>query len=111
MTSTSAPVPEHIAEALNRLWTRFLPEIEHRLALVESASGAASAGALDSATRQAAHEAAHKLAGSLGTFGLQRGTELARQIEHILDEEVPSSAANDLKLWTAELRSLIQSRT
>ena len=42
---------------------------------------AISAGTLDHALRASAERDAHKLAGSLGTFGLQRGTELARELE------------------------------
>ena len=97
-------------EALGRLWTRFLPEIENRVALLESAAHSLDAGLLSDEQREAAHEAAHKLAGVLGTFGLHRGTELARQTELEFAKKIPSSNAADLSSRIAELRLLIDSR-
>jgi HPt (histidine-containing phosphotransfer) domain-containing protein len=104
-----------MAAALARLWIKFLPEIESRIATIAAAATALENGELPPDQREAAHAAAHKLAGSLGTFGLQRGTEIARQAELALSEE-PSSAppaelAADLAAWVAELQSLILTRT
>ncbi len=97
-----------MADALARMWARFLPEIMQRLRLVEEASQALTCGALTDETRAAAHAAAHKLAGSLGTFGLHRGTSLARQAELLL-AELPSSTddATALAGWVFELRELV----
>ncbi len=106
MTTT----PPAMAEALARLWTRFLPEIDNRLALIEAAVRALAASELTVADRESAHQAAHKLAGVLGTFGLHRGTELARKIEHSFAEESPSANLAELSLWVAELRATIDSR-
>jgi HPt (histidine-containing phosphotransfer) domain-containing protein len=100
-----------ISDALSRLWARFLPEIETRINVVSSAATAMAAEALTAEDRVRAHDAAHKLAGSLGTFGIQRGTELARQAELALAEEpVPVSAA-ELASWVAELRTLVLNRS
>jgi HPt (histidine-containing phosphotransfer) domain-containing protein len=99
-----------MAAALDRLWTKFLPEIEQRVALLEAAIEALSSGSLTPEQRQAAYAAAHKLAGSLGTFGLQRGTELARQCEDILGRDFAGADLGDLKKWVVELRTLVQSR-
>src|SRR5271170_2191264 len=101
-----ATTPPAMAEALARLWTKFLPEIEQRLAVLEAAAQTLATGSLTQQQREAAHAAAHKLAGSLGTFGLHRGTEIARQTEHLLADENSASAAN-LSSWIAELRMLI----
>ncbi len=60
-------------EALDRLWNQFLPQIEERVATLETASQALSAGELSDELRDAAHAVAHKLAGILGTFGLTKG--------------------------------------
>jgi len=99
-----------MTDALNRMWARFLPEIENRLVVVEAAAAALASSGLPADQREAAHQAAHKLAGILGTFGLPRGTELARQAEHLLAEEVPVGSIAELAGWVAELRGLIQSR-
>jgi HPt (histidine-containing phosphotransfer) domain-containing protein len=95
-----------MADAMARLWAKFLPEIEQRVAVVEAA---AAAGALSEPEREAAHAAAHKLAGSLGTFGLQRGTELARQAE-LAFADTAKLNTQELAAWAAELRQLVDSR-
>jgi HPt (histidine-containing phosphotransfer) domain-containing protein len=96
-------------EALGRLWTKFLPEIEIRMGIVEAAVRSFESGSLSEEEREAAHQAAHKLAGVLGTFGLHRGTELARQAETMFAREAAASAT-ELSGWVAELRRLIDSR-
>lgn len=106
-------------EALARLWIKFQPEMESRVALIETAVKALTAAdrTLDerktaySLAQQPAHEAAHKLAGSLGVFGIYRGTELARQAELLLAGETAEGQEADLAAWAAELRSLVASRT
>jgi HPt (histidine-containing phosphotransfer) domain-containing protein len=104
--STSSPM----TDALNRMWARFLPEIQDRLLIVEDAAIAAEGLGLSLEQREVAHQAAHKLAGILGTFGLPRGTELARLAEHLLAADVSAASAAELTAWLVELRSLIQSR-
>jgi HPt (histidine-containing phosphotransfer) domain-containing protein len=84
--------PSALAEALNRLWAQFLPQIEERVSTLEGAAAALAAGALTPARCEEASAEAHKLAGVLGTFGLDRGTELAREAE-ILYSNGPSSPA------------------
>jgi HPt (histidine-containing phosphotransfer) domain-containing protein len=102
-------MPASMSEALGRLWAKFLPEIEKRTAILEAAVTAIKSASLSEEEREAAHQAAHKLAGVLGTFGLQRGTELARQAELAFAEEQPAHAS-ELSAWVGELRSLIDSR-
>ena len=58
-------------------------DFDQRVATVEGAVDAIASGRLDHALRARAERDAHKLAGSLGTFGLQRGTELARELETV----------------------------
>ena len=67
--------------ALELLWVKFLPQIEERLAVLEAAAAELTAGHLHARRCREAHEAAHKLAGVLGTFGLTKGTVLAREAE------------------------------
>jgi HPt (histidine-containing phosphotransfer) domain-containing protein len=93
--------------ALSRLWIKFLPDIQERVAHLESASQSLSAGSLPQEQREAAHAAAHKLAGTLGTFGFPHGTDLARKAELLLAGQVAPESAADLLEWTAELRKLV----
>lgn len=113
MTDATQAMPPGMAEAMARLWAKFLPEIERRLSVLEEAALALREGALSDERRVAAHAEAHKLAGSLGTFGLQRGTELARQAEHLLESEAAMQEPGASLLFcesVVELRSLIDSR-
>jgi len=99
-----------MADALARLWAKFLPEIEARVALIEAAAAALTSGSLPDGQREAAHGAAHKLAGTLGTFGLQRGTELAREAEDFLAIRREAGEAGVLAEWAAGLKAEIASR-
>jgi HPt (histidine-containing phosphotransfer) domain-containing protein len=92
------------------MWLQFRPQMEDRLTTLEAAAAAFAANNLSPAQCSAAASAAHKLAGVLGTFGLSRGTDLAREIEqHYSADPTPSSALR-LTSFTAELRSLIANR-
>jgi HPt (histidine-containing phosphotransfer) domain-containing protein len=97
-----------MTEALARLWTKFLPDIEQRAQVIIAASRTLNTGSLSDEQRLCAHTAAHKLAGTLGMFGLPHGTELARKIELLLGEELLTGAASDLAVWSADLAALIQ---
>lgn len=106
---------EHVTQpelnaALDRLWQQFLPQIEERLAAVESASKALAAGELTDQLRDAAQAAAHKLAGVLGTFGLTKGTILAREAEMLCSGDADPASAPQLAEIAAQLRHLIASR-
>jgi HPt (histidine-containing phosphotransfer) domain-containing protein len=101
-----------LAGALDALWTRFLPEMEARVATLESAAQAFAANSLSEQQQEQANTAAHKLAGVLGTFGLTRGTVLARELEMMYSQENgrdPAQAAQ-LSAIAAELRSMLASR-
>jgi len=102
--------PPAMAVAMARLWVKFLPEIEQRVALLEDVPKALDAGSLSKEQHAAAHAAAHKLAGTLGTFGLNRGTDLARQIELELESTPQPESSNELAAWIVELRAVIDTR-
>jgi|HubBroStandDraft_1064217.scaffolds.fasta_scaffold17014_2 HPt (histidine-containing phosphotransfer) domain-containing protein len=98
-----------IAAALDRLWTRFLPEIRARVEILESAAQALANGELATAQRQQAAGAAHKLAGTLGTFGLARGTVVARKLERLYVGGV-GPAAEVARQMAQEIRELVDRR-
>jgi HPt (histidine-containing phosphotransfer) domain-containing protein len=78
-----------IAARLAELWQKSLPITQERVAVLRAASEALSRDPGDAEARSAGREAAHKLSGSLGIFGLPRGTELAAQLEEILKSAEP----------------------
>lgn len=101
-----------LTDAINRLWERFLPQMRERVVTLEAAASAFAAGKLTAAQHAQANDAAHKLAGALGSFGLTRGTVLARELEILYARESgpdPAMAAQ-LTRTAAELRSMIENR-
>jgi HPt (histidine-containing phosphotransfer) domain-containing protein len=111
MSESSTPNEAILSHALDHLWQRFLPEIRERVAILESAASAAAQGNLNEELRETARAAAHKLAGVLGTFGLPRGTDLARELEVAFGPDLPVSAsAPNLAPIAKELRESVESR-
>lgn len=101
-----------IARTLDAMWARFLPDIRERVSVLDSAAAALSNGAFTEDLRAAAQSAGHKLAGTLGTFGLQRGTDLAREIEErLLRGELRADQSEWLKQSAQEIRAIIESRS
>ena len=99
-------------EALDRMWIQFLPQIKERLDLLDSAAAAFSANNLTIEQHEAASAAAHKLAGVLGSFGLTKGTVLARELEIMYSRDGGPDPALGAQLISiaAELRAIIDSR-
>lgn len=107
------PVPEQsIADALDRLWVQFLPQMQERVAVMEAANHALADGSLTIDQRGAASAAAHKLAGSLGTFGLTKGTVLAREAEMLFSSESEMNEATLPRLQeiAGQIRAIIDHR-
>ncbi|WP_158794001.1 Hpt domain-containing protein [Granulicella sp. L60] len=75
-----------IDDLLVKLWRKNLPTLHERLDLLDRAAGEAASGRLDEAKREEARDIAHKLSGSLGMFGYEQGTQIAREIEQILKD-------------------------
>lgn len=101
-----------LAAALDRMWAKFLPEIEERVAVLERANAALAAGTLGVDLRAKANAAAHKLAGVLGTFGLTKGTVLAQEAEILYSGEPDTDPADAVRLQqiAAGLRTVLASK-
>jgi hypothetical protein len=93
------------ASLLASLWVKIRPVVEERLGLLDAATAAAASGGLGEAQRAEACSAAHKLAGSLGMYGYDEGTAVARKIEVLLGEAAPDAAL--LKSLNVELRRAV----
>lgn len=101
-TVPSRQAAEKTQALLADLWRRKRPVVEERLAVLERA---ATAQPLTEALRSEAHDVAHKLAGSLGMFGFEQGTRLARELELLLEEPTPDTVK--LAELTMQLRELL----
>jgi len=102
-----------LAETMNRLWTKFLPQMVERVTTLQRAAERAANGTLDAAEQQTASSDAHKLAGVLGTFGLQEGTELAREAENLYTGPLndPATISARLAQIAEQLQKIIASRS
>ncbi len=94
------------------MWARHRSQILERVAVLEAAASAVTANNLSASDRDAAQAAAHKLAGTLGTFNLARGTDLARELEQVYSRESapPAASGQQLASMAAELRTMIENR-
>ena len=101
-----------MSEALDRMWARFLPQMRERVDSLDATAQAFAAGTLSVERQEEAQSAAHKLAGVLGTFGLTRGTELARELEILYSRQNHPDAelAARLASTAAELRTIVAER-
>lgn len=105
--------PSQISEAMNRLWQKFLPQMEERVATLAIAADRLESGAsLTSDEQLLAAGEAHKLAGVLGTFGLKEGTELAREAEGIFEglRMLDTTIAKRLTTIAESLKEMITNR-
>jgi HPt (histidine-containing phosphotransfer) domain-containing protein len=98
-----AQINDPIEDVLARLWQKNLPTIRQRLDLLDQFGSAAVSGSLEEHTRLEALNIAHKLAGSLGMYGYQQGTEVASKMERILKSPTPETLAT-LCTLAADLR-------
>jgi len=92
-----------IDTVLAQLWQKNLPTLRERLDLLDQFAAEASLGVLPETTRIDALNIAHKLAGSLGMYGYQQGTDVASKMEHILKSPTPKTLST-LATLAAELR-------
>ena len=101
------------AQAMNRLWAKHLPQMQERVATLKTAAESVATRTLTVTEQHHAAADAHKLAGVLGTFGLQEGTELAREAEGLYESSLDADprAASRLAEIAAKLQALIENRT
>jgi diguanylate cyclase (GGDEF)-like protein len=101
-----------------QIWERKKGAFLDRLTVLEQAVQAVKSQSLDAELNQKAIENAHKLAGGLGTFGLEEGSRVARQIEELLESRFAEPLgitpqrqkriAKPLEQLVVELRQTVQ---
>lgn len=98
-----------LAAKLDTLWKASKPTVLDRLTLLEVSCDAWTRDPADTAALHEAHEAAHKLAGVLGTFGLQRGSQIASALETIVTQPDPVPT-DSMPMLLTELRGIITAK-
>ncbi|MFO7895096.1 MAG: response regulator [Longimicrobiales bacterium] len=81
-----AAAGEQASASMGALWKQFQGTMMERLEVLEEVGTEVLEGEVDAARFEEAHHAAHKLHGSLGTFGLHRGSELASELETLIED-------------------------
>jgi DNA-binding response OmpR family regulator len=82
-SNPSSLVLDSVSKLREKFQSTFIAQVE----VVEQAAQALSEGRLTIELQRKAQQEAHRLAGSMGIFGFAKGSELARQIEQLLDTE------------------------
>lgn len=70
--------------AVAGVWHRYQERIQEQVGILEQAATALLERTQTQELQDQAEQEAHTLAGTLGTFGLTKGSQLARNIEHLL---------------------------
>ncbi len=78
-------------QAIVQIWKRYQTKICDRITILEQFYLSLQQEKPDQNLRRQAQQEAHKLAGSLGTFGLGRGSILAREIEQLCQSQTLTS--------------------
>jgi HPt (histidine-containing phosphotransfer) domain-containing protein len=100
---------QKLQSMISALWDRSRHTVVERAALLRTAGDLLAHNRLDEATQMNAVDSAHKLAGVLGTFGLPRGTDLAREAEVLFGQTTTAGKVEieRLQVLLAELTHLI----
>lgn len=81
--------------AIAGVWQRFKGKISDQVAVIEATATKLRQGNPDIELQAKAEREAHTLAGSLGTFGFKAGSQIAREIEGILQSQEKDIARLD----------------
>ncbi|MDZ8187692.1 MAG: response regulator [Nostoc sp. ChiSLP02] len=95
--------------SVNKVIERYQKTFAQRLILLEQAEQCLLTGKLHPELQSRAGNEAHKLAGTLGSFGYEMGSKLARGIEHLLlgDESLGAKQASHLSKLLRELKATL----
>ncbi|ODH01096.1 multi-component transcriptional regulator [Nostoc sp. KVJ20] len=85
--NTSSSVEQQFNQAMSGLWSQYQGLMTQRMEVLQQAAVEISSGTLNIELRKSAEREAHKLAGVLGMFEQEKGTQIAREIEQILDKD------------------------
>jgi CheY-like chemotaxis protein len=100
-----------VLAVVQQMWGNFKESLGSQMTLFEQAIAQLSTGTLDSELRSSAEAQAHRLIGSLGSFGLPQGSEVARQIEQLLRlESLGHNEAGQLEDLVGQLKQAIENK-
>ncbi|MDX2240141.1 MAG: response regulator [Leptolyngbyaceae cyanobacterium bins.302] len=95
--ATHPPKPEPAQQRTlantSKIWEKYRDTFIQQAEILESAAQALLNQMLSPDQQQQAKQAAHKLAGSLGIFGVMAGSQLAQELEELLQSEMVLATA------------------
>jgi DNA-binding response OmpR family regulator/HPt (histidine-containing phosphotransfer) domain-containing protein len=94
--TTSFNSRQEISAITSRIWDNFKDKVKIQIGILEQVSPALLQRKLTPELQQQARNEAHKLAGSLGIFGRREGSQVARELECLL--ELPKIQLNQAQL-------------
>ena len=97
---------QHLA-ALTSIWQKHQPKRQQQLKTIGSAIATLQDGNLELSDRLSAIVAAHSLAGNLGQFGFERASQLARELEHLLQDNPKQTQWQELSTKLSTLKQEI----
>lgn len=105
--SSHPNLAERIASVQNVL-ERYRDTFIEQVGTLEEVLQALQSHSLHSSLQEKAQQEAHKLAGSLGTFGYPKGSELARKAERLLKEPLTPPQGRQLQEWAEKIKKELQ---
>ena len=87
LSGISKQTQQQTLAALAGVWRQFQTRVNQQIATLEQAAAAIQENTIHQNLLTLAQREAHTLAGSLGTFGLSKGSGFAREIESLLTSE------------------------
>ncbi len=100
LPATSIPSKPDPLDFLTAIWNRHYPEMLDRVASIDRVLITLADRSFTPEIRHQAWQSAHTLAGSLGTFGLNLGSQVAKKIELLLADDRDLTPADILQLQT-----------
>jgi len=100
-----------VLAVVQQMWGKFKENLGSQMVPFERAIAQISTGTLDRELRSSVKAEAHRLIGSLGSLGLPEGSEIARQIEELLEaESLGQNEARRLKELVEQLKQAVENK-
>ena len=94
-------------ETTSKVWEKYRDKIFEQVTVLETTAQAITAGQLTLSQQQQAKQEAHKLAGSLGIFGFMAGSQLAKELEELLQSQMTTAQGQQVTKRVNQLRQLL----
>jgi diguanylate cyclase (GGDEF)-like protein len=109
-SSDAASSDADVSDEIAALWAAHRKNSFERLKVLDDAAAALASGALGDELRSHARTEAHKLRGSAGTYGFQRASELAGDLEDLFagDDPIPMERVPELAATLLALRTELE---